>query len=78
MNQLMDACVGTTDLAQRKQAATEMEKIINQQCWVIWLPTVRAKIPVRNGFGNLQPTIIPHRILWNIDRVFVKPHSRRA
>ncbi len=78
INQLMDACVGTLDLAKRREAATQLQQIINQQCWVIWMPTVRAKIPVRNGFGNLQPTIIPHRILWNIDRVFVKGPGRRA
>jgi len=33
------------------------------------------KLPVRNGFGNLQPVALPHRLLWNIDRVFVRRRS---
>ena len=75
---LMDACVGTLDFAKRKQAWEEIQKIVNDQCWFVWLPSLRQKVPVRNGFGNLQPVVIPHRILWNIERVFVKPRSPRA
>jgi hypothetical protein len=36
------------------------------------------KLPVRNKFGNVRPSVIPHRILWNIEQVFVKPHAGRA
>ena len=25
-------------------------------------------------FGNTKPSAIPHRLLWNIDRVFVNTH----
>jgi hypothetical protein len=31
---------------------------------------------VRDGFGNVQPVALPHRLLWNIDRVFVKARAR--
>jgi hypothetical protein len=44
----------------------------------IWLPTLRVRIPVSNRFGNVEPSVIPHRILWNIDRVFLKSRSARA
>jgi hypothetical protein len=30
---------------------------------------------VSSRFGNVQPTIIPHRILWNIDRVYRRPRG---
>ena len=35
---------------------------------VVWLPILNVKMPVSNRFGNLQPSIMAHRILWNIDR----------
>jgi hypothetical protein len=25
-----------------------------------------------NRFGNVQPSIMAHRLIWNIDRVYVK------
>ncbi len=72
----MNALVATTDMTERKRAWGEVESTVQDQCWVVWLPTVKTKLPVRNKFGNLQPSVIPHRLLWNIDRVFVKPHTR--
>jgi hypothetical protein len=39
---------------------------------LIWLPTLKAKLPLRNRFGNTMPTVIRHRLLWNIERVYVK------
>lgn len=72
---LMDVIVGTPDLAKRQAAWREVETIINEQAWIIWLPTPKAKLPMSNRFGNTQPSPIPHRLLWNIDRVFLKPRS---
>ena len=76
IDQLMSANVGTIDMAERHRTWNELQKTVNDECFVIWLPTLKAKVPVRNRFGNLQPSVIPHRLLWNIDRVFVK--SRQA
>jgi peptide/nickel transport system substrate-binding protein len=75
---LVEANVTTLDAAERKRTWTEMQNILNQECFVVWLPTLVYKAPIRNRFGNLHPTVIPHRIIWNIDRVFVKPSARRA
>jgi hypothetical protein len=50
---------------------------VDDQCWVIWLPAMKIKLPVRNRFGNVHPTILPQRLLWNIETVFVKPQGRR-
>ena len=69
---LMDTLVSVSDMTVRKRAWTEVQNIVNDMSWLIWLPTVNAKIPLRNGFGNAVPTVIPHQLLWNIDRVFVK------
>lgn len=78
INRLMDELIGTTDMAARRTAWTKVQTIVNDECWFVWLPTLIAKVPVRNGFGNLQPSVIPHRLLWNIDRVYVKTRGARA
>jgi len=78
IDKLMSENVLTNDLAERKRTWTEMQNLVNEQCFFIWLPTVEYKVPIRNRFGNLHPTVIPHRILWNIDRVFVRAQKPRA
>ncbi len=78
IDQLMDAVVSTPEMSKRKAAWREVANTINDQCWIEWLPTIVLKLPVRNGFGNLQPTAIPHRLLWNIDRVYVKVRAQPA
>jgi len=69
---LMDTLVSSADLAVRKQAWKDVQNIVNEQSWFVWLPTQITKLPVSNRFGNATPSAIPHRVLWNIDRVFVK------
>jgi len=78
VDQLMSENVQTNDVAERKRTWKEMQDLVNEQCFIIWLPVIQFKVPVRNRFGNVHPTIIPHRILWNIDRVFVKAQQPRA
>lgn len=75
IDQLMDVIVGNPDHAARLAAWQEVQNIVNEQAWLIWLPTQVAKLPLSNRFGNLQPSVIPHRLLWNIDRVFVRSRA---
>ncbi len=75
---LMEANVTTMDMAERKRTWAEMQSLINEECFIIWLPCMIYKVPVRNRFGNVHPTVIPHRIIWNIDRVFMKTTKQRA
>jgi ABC-type transport system substrate-binding protein len=72
IDRLMDTLVATADLDVRKQAWKEIQNIVNTQAWIEWLPTVNAKIPMRNRFGNGHPSVIPPRLIWNIERVYVK------
>ena len=77
IDRLIQANVLTTDMAERHRTYNQISRIWNQQVFTIWLPSARVKIPVRNRFGNLEPSAVPHRILWNIDCVFAKPGARR-
>lgn len=69
---LMDEIVTVLDPAARKRAYKEVESIVNEQAWFIWLPIANQKLPVSNRFGNIQPSILSHRILWNVETVYVK------
>ena len=69
---LMDTIVASPDLAVRKQAWKQVQDTVNEQAWIIWLPTQNTKLPMSNRFGNATPSAIPHRILWNIEHVFLK------
>ena len=69
---LMDVIVGTPDFEKRKTAWVEIQNLVNEQAWLIWLPTLRAKLPLSNRFANTSPSAIRHRLLWNIDRVYLK------
>jgi ABC-type transport system substrate-binding protein len=75
---LMSANVGTIDKAERHRTWAEIQNLVNDQVYFIWLPTQLLKLPVRNRFGNVQPSVIPHTIIWNIDRVFVKSPGHPA
>jgi len=45
---------------------------------VIWLPVPKVEVPVRNRFGNLHPSSIRPRLLWNVETVFVKPKATKS
>ncbi len=72
IDQLMDDMVTTLDIGRRKAIWKEIQNIWNEQGWSVWLPILNVKIPVSNRFGNVQPSIMAHRLIWNIDRVYVK------
>ncbi len=75
IDRLMDVIVGNPDLPARQAAWKEVETIINEQAWIVWLPTQISKLPLSNRFGNVQPSVIPHRLLWNIDRVYLRSRA---
>lgn len=78
IDHLMDELTATNDFGKRFEAWTQLKNACNDAGFVEWLPILVYKVPVRNGFGNIHPSIIPHRIIWNIDRVFVKHSGQGA
>ena len=78
IDELMNENLATTDLAERKRTWNEVQTIVNRQDYFLWLPTPILKLPIRNTFGNLQPVVIPHTIIWNIERVYMKTPGRPA
>jgi peptide/nickel transport system substrate-binding protein len=72
IDQLMDRILSTQDLEARKALWKEIETIINQQAWLIWLPILDYSAPVSNKFGNVEPSPLAHRLLWNVERIYMK------
>lgn len=72
IDRLMDEIVTVQDVAARKKAYKEVETIVNEQAWFIWLPIANQKVPISNRFGNIRPSILPHRIIWNSEYIFAK------
>jgi peptide/nickel transport system substrate-binding protein len=70
---LMDVIVGTPDMAKRKESWREIQNIVNEQAWFIWLPTQVLKAPVSSKFGNVRLNTIPPPLLRGIDEIFVRP-----
>ena len=64
--------LATHDIEERKKAYKEVETIANEMAWLTWLPVRVQKIPVSNRFGNMQPSVLRHRILWNSYNIYVK------
>jgi len=72
IDKLTDHLVSSLDMAERQATWKQIQNIWNEQAWTIWLPILNVKIPMSNRFGNAQPSIMAHRLIWNIDRVYVK------
>ena len=70
---LMDVIVGTPDMPKRKEAWHEIQNIVNDQAWFIWLPTQVLKAPIASRFGNVRLSAIPPPFLRAIDEIFAKP-----
>lgn len=64
--------VSALAIEDRRASYLEMSRILNDEAFVIWLPTQRMRIPVSRRFGNVHPSPMPHRILWNAEVLFVK------
>lgn len=72
LDSLFERNVYALNAAVRKRTYHEIAELMAKQCWFVWLPSQQIRIPVRARFGNVQPTVVPHRVLWNSDRLFVR------
>ena len=72
MNAAFTRNVTSTDLAGRRAAYREMSQTLTDEAFVVCLPTQLMRIPVSARFGNVAPSPMPHRILWNAEVLFMK------
>jgi peptide/nickel transport system substrate-binding protein len=77
VDSLFDRLLLPGTLAERRGLSSRIDRILDEECWLIWLPVMKVELPVRDRFGNVAPNLLPHRVLWNSETVFVRPGSRR-
>jgi peptide/nickel transport system substrate-binding protein len=73
IDSLVEANIATFDEAVMDRTWREIQTLLNDEAFLIWLPTQKVKVPVRDRFGNVQPSVIPHRLLWNIEWIWARP-----
>ncbi len=72
IDQLMNLQMTTLDKDQRKVYYDEVQYIISDMVPYVYLVTPQVFVAVRNKFQNLVPTILAHRLLWNIEEVWIR------
>ncbi len=72
VDRLMNLQLTALDRQKRKEYFDEIQFIISDQAPYIYLVTPEAFVAASTKFQNLIPTILSHRLLWNIDEVWVK------
>jgi peptide/nickel transport system substrate-binding protein len=78
LDALANVLARSGDQAARHRAFAEIQRIMADKNWFVFLPVANIKIPVRNKFGNARPQIVPHRVLWNSERMFVRRPARSS
>ena len=70
IDRLLDLNMTTLDRQKRKEYYDEVQYIISDMVPYIYLVTPNIYVAYRNKFQNLVPTIMTHRLLWNIEAVW--------
>lgn len=74
VDDLLNRMASTLDDAQRRVMWRELQDLVNEQAWLVWLPVASQKIPVRNRLGNVflfPMSIGSSALLWNSPQLFV-------
>jgi peptide/nickel transport system substrate-binding protein len=66
---LINSSIGA---AERKRLYSEIQRIWSEQLPVIFLIAQREAVAYKNRFGNLRPSVLPPRITWNSEEIYVK------
>jgi len=72
IDELMDLQMTTLDRKKRKKYYDEIQYIISDQVPFIYLVTSQAFIAYKSRLKNLEPSILNHRLLWNIEEVWIE------
>jgi peptide/nickel transport system substrate-binding protein len=62
----------TADAAERKRLYAEIQRIWSEQLPEINIVCQVDAIAYKNRFGNLRPSIMPPRITWNSEELYIK------
>ena len=72
IDKLMDELAVSFDQTRRKAIWDEIQSTISEQSVFVYLPSQKAFVAIRDGFGNVQPTPVPPRVTWDARSLYVK------
>ncbi len=72
IDRLMNLQMTTLDRDKRKEYFDEIQYIVSDQAPYIYLVTPQVFVAVSEKIENLTPTILSHRLLWNIEEAWIK------
>ncbi|MDI6807954.1 MAG: ABC transporter substrate-binding protein [Candidatus Eisenbacteria bacterium] len=75
IDSLMNAQIGLTQFSQRKAVYDQVQAIMSDHVPFIYTVNPMIFCAVRNKFGNLQPSILRERVLWNAHTIFQRPET---
>jgi len=70
IDELMNLQMTTLDRDLRKAYFDEVQYIISDMAPYIYIVTPEVFVAYRTSFKNMQPSILRHRLLWNIEEVW--------
>ena len=69
---LMNQQLTALDPKKRKQLFDRVQEIAAQHLPLIYLASPNVLLGARRNLGNLQPAILDHYTLWNVEQLYVK------
>ena len=72
VDELMKLQITTLDRKKRKEYYDEVQYIMSDMAPYIYLVIPQIFVAISNKYENLVPTILRHRLLWNIEAVWQK------
>ncbi len=72
VDQLIEDFLATPDEEGQVEVWHEIQRLYGENQPMAWTVNPKIYLAVRNKFGNLRPTIIRPRVLWNAEEIFVK------
>jgi len=72
IDELMQLQMSTLDRDERKKYYDEVQYIISDMCPYIYLVAPQVVVAYDKKFRNMRPSILRHRLLWNIEEVWTE------
>ncbi|MDI6785283.1 MAG: ABC transporter substrate-binding protein [bacterium] len=72
IDELMDKQLTTLEFKKRREIYNKVQEIIMNNCPMLYLPGRTLYLAAKNKIGNIKPTVLEHRLLWNQEELYFR------
>ncbi len=72
IDELMNLQLTTLDYEKRNEYYDEVQYILSDKLPFVYLVIPQVFVAVNNKYQNMEPSVLRHRLLWNIEEVWVR------